>query len=104
MQTCSRCNATLPDTASTCARCGADVSLFSSRVVALRRLQANPRVSAIRLSVAQDACPACQELFGTYSKDAAPALPHLGCSHPLGCRCFYEPVLSETAVISKVAR
>lgn len=98
MQTCSQCNATSPDTALTCTHCGADLSLFSMRAVTLRRLQANPRVRAIRLSVAQDACPACQELFGTYPKDAAPALPHLACSHPQGCRCFYEPVLSETAV------
>ncbi len=104
MQTCSQCNASSPDTALRCVHCGADLSLLSTRAVALRRLRENPRVSAIRLSVAQDACPACQEWFGTYAKDAVPILPHPACSHPNGCRCFYEPVLIETAVISKVAR
>lgn len=101
MQTCSQCNASSPDTALQCVRCGTDLTRFSARAVALRRLQENPRVQAIRLSVAQDSCPACQELFGTYAKGEVPPLPHPACSHPQGCRCFYEPVLRETAAIGK---
>jgi hypothetical protein len=30
---------------------------------------------------------------GAYEFDKAPELPHEGCSHPSGCRCFYAPVL-----------
>lgn len=61
----------------------------------LARLQSNPRVSRIRLIVAHDACPACREQEGEYFKDGVPQLPTPGCSHPLKCRCFYQPTLTE---------
>ena len=103
MQTCSRCNSSNPDTAQTCIHCASDLNVYSTNAVALKHLQANPRVSAIRISVAEDACPYCYELLKTYSKDKVPHLPHEGCSHTNGCRCFYEPVLEDTAVIGDVA-
>lgn len=103
MQTCSKCNATSPDNATTCIHCNAALSMFSVTTVALRRMQSNPRIKAIRLTVANDACPHCYELLNTYSKDRVPHLPHEGCSHENGCRCFYEPVLEETAIVGKVA-
>jgi hypothetical protein len=62
---------------------------------ALERFRANPRVSKIRLIVPHDACPACRRLEGEYEKDEVPELPLLDCSHPLGCRSFYEPKLEE---------
>jgi hypothetical protein len=62
---------------------------------ALRRLQANPRVKYIVINVPTDACPACQNLTGTYPKDQVPNLPVGLCSHPLGCRAFYSPYLDE---------
>jgi hypothetical protein len=62
---------------------------------ALDRMLHNPRVSRIRLIVAPDACPACRRYEGEYEKSAVPRLPTDGCSHTLGCRCFYEPTLSE---------
>lgn len=104
MQTCSRCNASSPDTATHCVHCQADLRKFSLTAVALKRMQANPRVSAIRISVAHDACPYCYELLKTYPKDAVPPLPHPGCSHENGCRCFYEPVLAEAAILGKVVK
>lgn len=61
----------------------------------LERLRNNPRVSKIRLIVAHDACPACRELEGEYAREQVPSLPNSGCSHPLKCRCFYEPALTE---------
>jgi hypothetical protein len=103
MQTCSKCNATSPDDALTCVSCNANLSEFSATSIALKRMQANPRIKAIRVSVADDACPHCYELLKTYSKNEVPALPHHGCSHENGCRCFYEPVLEETAIVGKVA-
>jgi hypothetical protein len=103
MQTCSKCNATSPDDALTCVSCNANLSEFSATSVALKRMQANPRIRAIRVSVADDACPHCYELLKTYAKNEVPHLPHLGCSHENGCRCFYEPVLEETAIVGKVA-
>lgn len=68
---------------------------ISPAAQALQRLQANPRVKYIVLAVPDDACPACQELAGTYSKDQVPQLPIGLCSHPLGCRAYYMPYLDE---------
>jgi hypothetical protein len=70
--------------------------------MALKELQANPRVRLIRISVSYDACSHCYELLKTYPKNKVPHLPHEGCSSPNGCRCFYEPVLEDTAVVGKV--
>ena len=95
MQTCAKCQTQSPDEATHCGHCGADLGEFSTTVVALRRLQSNPRVTTIRVVVAHDACPACQAMEGTYAKELAPTLPVRGCSHALGCRCFYQPFLAE---------
>ncbi len=62
---------------------------------ALKTLQANPRVKYITIIVPADACTACQRLAGTYPKDAVPQLPYEACSHPLGCRAYYEPMLED---------
>jgi hypothetical protein len=102
MQTCTNCNASSPDHASACVNCGANLDEFSATSVALQQLRLNPRVLAIRVSVAQDACPHCYEMLKTFPKDKVPPLPHEGCSHENGCRCFYEPVLEEAAIIGKV--
>ena len=102
MQTCSKCNAASPDNSLTCVNCQADLGLFSTTAVALKRFQENPRVRAIRISVANNACSHCYELMNTYPKDEVPRLPHQGCSHENGCRCFYEPVLEEAAIVGKV--
>lgn len=102
MQTCSRCNASSPDQAKKCVNCDADLKVYSLTSVALKKMQANPRVRAIRVSVAYDACPHCYELLMTHPKGKVPPLPHEGCSHEGGCRCFYEPVLEEAAIVGKV--
>ncbi len=95
MQTCSRCNTLNPDTTLFCINCQADLRELSTAVVSLKRFQDNPRVRNIILNVADDACPVCQKLQGAYPKDEAPRLPVEGCSHKDGCRCFYQPVLTE---------
>jgi hypothetical protein len=102
MQTCSRCNASSPDDALVCVNCHSDLGQFSITAVALKEMQANPRVRSVRISVAGDACSYCYEQMKTYPKDQVPRLPHAGCSHTNGCRCFYEPVLDDTAVVGKV--
>ena len=61
----------------------------------LQQLRNNPRVRDIRVIVQYEACPACQSVEGTYSKDSAPALPVEGCSCLNGCTCNYEPMLTE---------
>jgi hypothetical protein len=104
VQTCSKCNASSPDSAQTCVHCAAALNEFSATAVALKRFQENPRVSAIRVTVTDDACPHCYELLKTYPKDKVPTLPQAGCSHENGCRCFYEPVLNETAIVGKVVK
>lgn len=95
MQTCSKCLTQSPDNIKICPNCQANLAEFSTTAVARRRLQENTRVNRIRLSVAADACPVCQEMQGTYPKGQVPILPIEGCSHANGCRCFYEPVLDE---------
>jgi len=104
MQTCSKCNASSLDHSIYCKHCGADLREFSDRAVALSRLRANPRVGTVRVTVAGDACPHCSGLMKTYPKESVPLLPHTGCSHEHGCRCFYEPVLVETAIVGKVEK
>ena len=61
----------------------------------LDRMKANPRIKYIVVIVPEDACPACQDLTGTYPKDQVPRLPIEKCSHPLGCRSYYLPYLDE---------
>ncbi len=95
MQTCSLCNATSNDLAVSCPKCSAKLSEKSTTAVALRKFIENPRVSSIRITVANDSCPLCFESRGTFDKKAVPVLPHKGCSHTNGCRCAYEPVLTE---------
>jgi len=95
VQTCSRCHTGSPDTAARCVQCGAELSRLSESAVARARLQANPRVQRIRLVVHEDACPACRAAEGESAKSETPVVPIPGCSHALGCRCFYEPALSE---------
>jgi hypothetical protein len=95
LQTCSVCNKQSPDDAQTCPRCGSDLSHLSTVAVARSRLQANPRVSLIRVSVGDDCCPACAAAQGAHPKHDVPVLPIEGCSGAHGCRCYYEPVLTE---------
>ena len=61
----------------------------------LERMKSNPRVKYVVIIVPEDACPACQNLTGTYPKDQVPLLPIEKCSHPLGCRSYYLPFLDE---------
>jgi hypothetical protein len=95
VQICSKCHASSPDEAANCAQCGADLSQWSNTAVALKRFQDNARVIYVRISVAEDCCPACREAEGAYAKGSVPSLPIEGCSHQNGCRCFYQPVLDE---------
>lgn len=67
----------------------------SEAAAALKRLQENPRVKFIVFAAPANACPACNQLTGTYPKDKVPPLPYEACSHPLGCRAYYMPFIEE---------
>ena len=95
MQTCSLCNASSPDQASHCINCKADLTENSTIARALDRFRANPRVKAVTVASSYNACSYCYEQLGTYPPDKVPPLPHKGCSHTNGCRCFYIPVLND---------
>lgn len=95
MQTCSKCSTQSPDNATLCVKCGADLSECSQTSVALKQFEKNPRVKYVRVVVDHDCCPACQDAEGAYQKGQTPKLPIEGCSHHLGCRCFYQPFLDE---------
>ena len=62
---------------------------------ALAFMRRDPAVVAVRVIISADACPACRAYEGTYKPDEAPRLPVEDCSNPLGCRCFYEPILDD---------
>jgi hypothetical protein len=68
---------------------------YSEQAVALKKFRENPRVQSLRVVTSADCCPACRKKEGTYSKEETPTLPVKGCSHENGCRCFYEPILTE---------
>ena len=72
-----------------------DIWETSEAAKSLERMRQNPRIKYIVIVVPEDACPACQNLTGTYPKDKVPRLPIEECSHPLGCRSFYLPYLDE---------
>jgi len=72
-----------------------DIWETSEAAKSLERMLANPRIKYIVVCVPEDACPACQNLTGTYPKDQVPRLPYEQCSHPLGCRSYYLPYLDE---------
>ena len=95
MQTCSKCQTQTDDIAAECPNCHADLQEWSETAVALKKFLENPRVKYVRILVYDNCCPACQQLKGTYGKSEVPKLPVEGCSHQLGCRCFYQPFLNE---------
>ena len=95
MQTCTKCDHQNADTVRYCLNCQADLHEHSNHAVTLKKFRSNSRVKGVRISVNEDACPACQKMRGSYSLDLAPTLPVQGCSHPQGCRCHYVPWLDE---------
>lgn len=60
----------------------------------LKQLRENPRVRDIRIIVPAEACPVCQALAGTYTKDNLPQLPPEGCSCPRGFEGYCQPMLN----------
>jgi hypothetical protein len=67
----------------------------SEAAKSLERMRINPRIKYIVVVVPEDACPACQNLSGTYPKNEVPQLPYGECSQPLGCRAYYLPFIDE---------
>ena len=59
----------------------------------LQRIIEGGVATRVRILVSHDSCPVCRSLEGAYEFEEVPPLPLVGCSHPLGCRCHYEPVL-----------
>jgi hypothetical protein len=95
VQTCSKCQTQSPDSAKLCTGCQADLSEWSTSAVALNQYRENPRVKHVYIIVSDDCCPACRKFEGYYNLDEVPALPLEGCSSPNGCRCFYQPYLTD---------
>ena len=94
MRTCSVCGLHSADSVRRCPRCQSDLDALSATALAKKQLLTNPRVSRVRVLASADSCPACQNATGEFAKSFLPDLPVPGCSHPLGCRCFYEPALA----------
>jgi hypothetical protein len=95
MQQCTICNSSNPDDILQCQECGSDLQKYSATSLSLKNIQSKPRIEQVIVSVSDNACPACARVQGIYNKFEAPSLPVKGCSHPLGCRCKYQPVMEE---------
>ena len=59
----------------------------------LDRIREGGVATKVRILVHDDCCPVCRHYEGAYDFDDVPVLPMESCSHPLGCRCRYAPVL-----------
>lgn len=59
----------------------------------LKRIVEGGVATRVRILASYDCCPVCRAHEGAYDFKDVPALPLEGCSHPLGCRCHYAPVL-----------
>lgn len=59
----------------------------------LKRIVEGGIATRVRILANHDCCPVCRAVSGAYEFDKVPELPLEGCSHPLGCRCHYAPVL-----------
>ncbi len=47
----------------------------------------------VEILPAPDSCEACRKLAGEYELNKAPELPHEHCTHKMGCRCCFLPVV-----------
>lgn len=61
--------------------------------LALQKIRQGKVATKVRILVSHDCCPACRAVEGAYDFDHVPPLPVEECSHPMGCRCYYAPVL-----------
>lgn len=53
-------------------------------------------VRTVTIMANGDSCEACATLDGaTYPLGEAPEIPHLHCTHKMGCRCLLSPVLDD---------
>jgi hypothetical protein len=55
------------------------------------------RVDKVKIGGMNDnhVCDECRKLANTeYPVDEAPVLPHTKCTSKVGCRCYYQPVVS----------
>lgn len=59
----------------------------------LEKIESGGIATKVRILANHDSCPVCRRLEGAYDFKEVPELPLEGCSHPMGCRCYYAPVL-----------
>jgi hypothetical protein len=59
----------------------------------LERIVRGGIATKVRILANDDCCPICRSVEGAYEFDDVPELPLEGCSHRMGCRCYYAPVL-----------
>jgi hypothetical protein len=93
VRTCGKCGRQSQDHILACPKCGANLLTESTVAQALAKLRADERITEVRILADRNCCPTCREHARSYLKDQTPVLPIEGCSHALGCRCVYEPVL-----------
>lgn len=69
------------------------MATLAENQAALKKIVEGGIATKVRILVDRDACPVCQAAAGAYEFGVVPQLPHEGCSHNDGCRCYYAPVL-----------
>lgn len=69
------------------------MATLAENQAALKKIVDGGIATKVRILSWHDCCPVCRTLEGAYDFGEVPELPHEGCSHEDGCRCFYAPVL-----------
>ena len=69
------------------------MATLAENKAALKKIEEGGIATKVRILAARDCCPVCRAYEGAYEFGEVPILPHEGCSHEMGCRCFYAPVL-----------
>jgi hypothetical protein len=90
---CANCRQQVADHVTVCPRCKTDLISGSVGARELARLRADGRIRELRILSDRFCCPTCRDAAQVYPIEQVPLLPLEGCSHAVGCRCSYEPVL-----------
>jgi hypothetical protein len=74
---------------------------------ALQEFRKSNVIGKVKIYGANDRamCSECRKLTELeFSIDEAPELPHVKCISPLGCRCYYHPIVSDEMVKKNLER
>lgn len=70
------------------------IAIAASQASTLRQYFANRDViEGIRVYATRNSCEFCKRHAGDFTFETVPILPHPECTHEMGCRCCYAPIV-----------